>query len=256
MGVLKCSNCAEKNEYPDGSPEWMTTYSDMVTLLLTFFVLMLAMATFDPIKFTSVSEAFSKSFGLMPSFDSPMKRKRQKQPLREKFNTEEERMRGIGYRMKKSFAKGTVETDITKEGLRITLKSIGNNDVQFVSGGADLGLEMEKILHALAKEIKEEELEGNRIIISGHTDRHKVMGGKYGDNWGLSMARARAVQRFLIGQVGDDNEPYVNEKKTAISAYADTDPLVSEQTATADKKNRRIEIFIRHEHEKNTESTN
>ena len=82
------------------------------------------------------------------------------------------------------------------------------------------------------------------------------MGGKYGDNWGLSMARARAVQRFFIGQVGNDNEPYVNEKNTAISAYADTDPLVSEQTATADKKNRRIEIFIQRKYEKNTESKN
>ena len=88
MGELKCSNCNHKNQYPDGAPEWMTTYSDMVTLLLTFFVLMLAMATFDPIKFTSVSEAFSKSFGMMPSFDSPIKRKRQKQPLREQYNTE------------------------------------------------------------------------------------------------------------------------------------------------------------------------
>ena len=82
------------------------------------------------------------------------------------------------------------------------------------------------------------------------------MGGKYGDNWGLSVARARAVQKFLIGQVGSNNEPYVNEKNTAISAYADTSPLDSKQTNAADKKNRRIEIFIQRKYEKNTESKN
>ena len=85
MGDVTCEgpcsscggSCGATVEYPEGAPEWMVTFSDMVTLLLTFFVLMLAMATFDPIKYTSVSEAFSKSFGLLPSFDSPIRKKRQ-----------------------------------------------------------------------------------------------------------------------------------------------------------------------------------
>jgi len=243
MGEIKCKKCNEKNEYPDGAPEWMTTYSDMVTLLLTFFVLMLCMATFDPIKFTSVSEAFSKSFGMMPSFDSPIKRKSQKRPVREQYNTEEERMRGVGYRMKKSFPKGTIDVDITKDGLRLTLEN--NPSIQFESGGAELSSGMEEVLLEVAKELKS--LGGNRIFIAGHTDQNQVVGGKYEDNWQLSYARARAVQKFLT-KVGPPNGvPYVKENNTAIKAYADTKPLPS---AEEDKDNRRIEIFIEHRFEK------
>ena len=242
MGILKCRKCAEKNEYPDGAPEWMTTYSDMVTLLLTFFVLMLAMATFDPIKFTSVSEAFSQSFGMMPSFDSPIKRRRQKQPLREQYNTEEERMRGIGYRMKKSFPKGTIDADITKDGLRLTLKP---TTIQFDSGGAELSPSMKEMLLDLGEELKL--FEKNRIIIAGHTDQNQVVGGRYEDNWELSYARARAVQKFLTSHGDTNGVPYVNEKMTSVSAYADTSLLPS---AKNDKENRRIEIFIERKFQK------
>ena len=243
MGELRCSKCNTKNEYPDGAPEWMTTYSDMVTLLLTFFVLMLAMATFDPIKYTSVSEAFQQSFGMMPSFDSPIKRRRQIEPLREKFNTEEERMRGIGYRMKKSFPKDMIDADITKEGLRLTRQN--SPAIQFDSGGAELSPGMEELLLELAKELKD--VDGNRIFIAGHTDQNQVVGGEYKDNWELSYARARAVQDFLTSVGPPNGVPYVKENKTALKAYADTKPLPS---AKDDKENRRIEIFIQRSNEK------
>ena len=248
MGDVTCEgpcnncggSCGATVEYPEGAPEWMVTFSDMVTLLLTFFVLMLAMATFDPIKYTSVSEAFSKSFGLLPSFDSPIRKKRQTQPLREKFNTEEERMRGIGYRLKKSFSKGTVDAKLTQEGLRLTVKKpIGSKEVQFSSAGAELSGTMKGILDEIAEQLKTEK--GSQIIVAGHTDRHQVTGGKYEDNWDLSAARARAVRKYLKEQ-GLEN--------VAIAAYANTKPLDPAQTSAADEKNRRIEIFIQRKYNK------
>ena len=249
MGEVTCEgpcsscggSCGATVEYPEGAPEWMVTFSDMVTLLLTFFVLMLAMATFDPIKYTSVSEAFSKSFGLLPSFDSPLRKKNQTLPLREKFNTEEEQMRGIGYRLKKSFSKGTVDAEITQEGLRLTVKKpIGSKDVQFSSAGAELSGTMKGILDKIAEQLKTETA-GSQIIVAGHTDRHLVQGGKYEDNWDLSAARARAVRKYLEKQ-GLEN--------IAIAAYANTKPSDTAQTPEADVKNRRIEIFIQRKYNK------
>ena len=53
----KCPECKK------GAPDWMVTFSDLMTLLLTFFVLLLSMATVDKPKFdrtaTSLQEAFS-----------------------------------------------------------------------------------------------------------------------------------------------------------------------------------------------------
>ena len=46
----------------EGAPEWLTTYSDMVTLLLTFFVLLFSMATIDKQKFEDLAHALRSSY--------------------------------------------------------------------------------------------------------------------------------------------------------------------------------------------------
>src|SRR5690625_2775471 len=43
---------------PGGSPRWMVTYSDMVTLILVFFILLFSMSQIDQIKFESVTRSF------------------------------------------------------------------------------------------------------------------------------------------------------------------------------------------------------
>lgn len=44
-----------------GAPEWMVTFSDCMTLLLTFFVLLLSFATFDPETLPLLGESFAKA---------------------------------------------------------------------------------------------------------------------------------------------------------------------------------------------------
>ena len=54
----------KKEDKKGGAPEWMVTYSDMVTLLLTFFVMQLAMANFeDPGKIDAALESIRAAFG-------------------------------------------------------------------------------------------------------------------------------------------------------------------------------------------------
>lgn len=52
-----CEECA-----PPGAPAWMATFSDLVTLLLTFFVLLYAMSKTDESKFNSVAGSIRKAF--------------------------------------------------------------------------------------------------------------------------------------------------------------------------------------------------
>ena len=54
----------KKQECPAGAPAWMVTYSDLVTLLLTFFVLLLSMASMDPVKFLQASTSMQEAFGI------------------------------------------------------------------------------------------------------------------------------------------------------------------------------------------------
>ncbi len=53
----------KKRENP-GVPPWMVTYSDLVTLLLCFFVLLLSMANLDPVRFTRASGSLKEAFGI------------------------------------------------------------------------------------------------------------------------------------------------------------------------------------------------
>ena len=57
---------AKKQQCKKGSPQWMTTYGDMVTLLLTFFVAMISMSTISPGKFQQVAAGIRLAFGGTP----------------------------------------------------------------------------------------------------------------------------------------------------------------------------------------------
>ena len=52
-----CEECP-----PEGAPAWMATFSDLVTLLLTFFVLLYAMSKQDESKFQSVAGSIRRAF--------------------------------------------------------------------------------------------------------------------------------------------------------------------------------------------------
>ena len=229
----------KQEESSEGAPEWMVTFSDMTTLLLTFFVMLIAMANFDKVKYETVKASFKDSMGILSGWDEP-EVPPLIPPIRQKFNNEEERMRGIGYRIKKKFVEEgkpkSVNFVTKKEGLLLTLKE---DNVGFSTGGTQLTSEMRVVLDKIAEEVKSE---SNKIIIAGHTDSQPVIkGGRFPSNWELSVARARSVQQYLI-QAG------VEERQTSIAGYADTQPIKEENLKKSSierqKANRRVEILV------------
>ncbi|MCT4641750.1 MAG: OmpA family protein [Bacteriovoracaceae bacterium] len=59
---VECPACPEPDPCPEGVPAWMATFADLVTLLLTFFVLLYAMSKTDESKFNSVAGSIRKAF--------------------------------------------------------------------------------------------------------------------------------------------------------------------------------------------------
>ncbi len=57
----------KKEEAPKGSPAWMATFSDLMNLLLCFFVLLFSMSTVDAEKFEMVIASLQSSFSILPS---------------------------------------------------------------------------------------------------------------------------------------------------------------------------------------------
>ena len=59
---VSCPECPPVPDCVPGAPKWMATFSDLVTLLLTFFVLLYAMSKQDVHKFESVAGSIRKAF--------------------------------------------------------------------------------------------------------------------------------------------------------------------------------------------------
>jgi chemotaxis protein MotB len=128
--------------------------------------------------------------------------------------------------------------DIQIVGDRFVLQS----ELLFASGSADLGaygkqqvIKLAQILNSVAAEIPSD-IEWI-VRIDGHTDRRPINTKEYPSNWELSTARALAIVRFMITQG-------VPAKRLAATGFGEFHPLVSQKTAEAYAKNRRIEIKL------------
>ena len=61
MGKTRCPPC----DCPQVLPLWLGTYGDMVTLILTFFILILSMVTFDAKKLTEAEGSMKGAMSLL-----------------------------------------------------------------------------------------------------------------------------------------------------------------------------------------------
>lgn len=57
----------KQEDPPKGSPAWMSTFSDLMNLLLCFFVLLFSMSTVDTEKFEMVVQSLQSTFSILPS---------------------------------------------------------------------------------------------------------------------------------------------------------------------------------------------
>jgi len=225
---------------PEGAPEWMTTYGDMVTLLLTFFVLMYTTATVDGYKMKLILSAFS-GLGMLSGGNTLEVGK-----MAEMGNTIEslpsmQKGRALDNARKQAISLFQVETKskmvrITQDerGLIISFAA----DAFFDVASAEVDIEASRetlqktsvLLNSLGPEQK--------FRIEGHTDSLPTdPGGDWFSNWELSAQRAINVLHYLA-------DFGVNEQQFQVSGLADTVPLVSNDTPEGRAYNRRVDIVI------------
>ena len=234
-----------KPETEEGAPEWMMTFGDLMSQLLTFFILLISFSLFDEVKYNRIKGALEYSFGVLPGWETPIVFRERVIPERQRYNNEEERMQGIGYKLKMALAqqgKGeNLKVDMTKEGLRLTLQEIEGR-ATFESGTAKLTPEPRQVLDRIVEQIKKE-FPGHGIRVEGHTDSQPINTPNFSSNWDLSIARARSVQKYLI-------EHGIDESRTSIAGHAHAKPIADENTTDPDAKrramikNRRVEILV------------
>ncbi len=231
--------CKEtKCECEAGAPMWMVTYSDLVTLLLTFFVLLLSMASMDPVRFTEASSSLKDAFGMhkIPAhvdFAIPILPSSPKT----KFTPIQNEMTVKMYeKIKSQLEKLKMNNDVEvlqKDSDTIILRL--KDKILFKPGQTKLTPESHSILRNISNIIRPFPLTAR---VEGHTDNTKISNFKI-DNWDLSIARAVSVLRFYT-----QTDLLPLDRLSAIG-YGPDRPVAPNTTEEGKAKNRRVDFILR-----------
>ena len=214
----------------------MVTFTDLITLLLTFFVLLLTMANFDPNKMKTLAESMQGAFGVLETFPTipihpvieiPKKsgdEQKKKQSLKDA-----EKIKEV---VQTKNMEDAVKVEITDKGIAIMLR----DPVGFASGSADLKEQGKEILKDISDVIKENS--NLKVRIEGHTDDVPISSQRFRSNWELSSARSLSVVQLLAEQTG------IKPENMSAVGYGEYRPLVPNTSPENRSKNRRIQIFV------------
>lgn len=257
-----------------GSPAWMSTFSDLMNLLLCFFILLFSMSSIDAAKFEEIATSLSASFsifdggapsitegGLVSSGVSQLTQlstyqesmgTNQDEPDTDEVTDEEVKDKYEELQSNATEELGEkVEEALENEGL-LSGKYEGYIDMEITSQYVTLTLNGAILFDSGKAEIKDEAAEfidklGNVLVkydenlveVKGYTDSVPMRAnGKYEDNMELSQARAYSVYKYLVKQKG------MSEEKLECAGRGEQDPIASNDTAEGRALNRRVEIRI------------
>ncbi len=199
---------------------WMVTFSDLLTLLMTFFVLIFASS--DPVQ-EKFYEAFGQSSGVFGLFRTsffeeivPIKRRDISQDRLQVFLDEI----------------GATDIEVSQEdrGLVITLPS----QTYFNPGNAVLTGQAMKRITQLSELLK---FSPHNVRVEGHTDNREARRSSYQNPWELSTARAHAVLLQLI-------KNKIAKSRLSLVGYGASHPRFDNVSRLGRQRNRRVEIVI------------
>ena len=232
----------------EGSPAWVVTFADLMSLLLCFFVLMLSFSEMDRQKYKEVAGSLANAFGVQRKervFESPKGTKiiarafdMEKLATRDKEEIGKEQKKQITKAMKEAIEakfqnlKDMIEIEAGEH--QMVIRMMG--EAAFDSGEARIRQEMLPLLKKIASLLKGTTGE---IVIAGHTDNVPVSGVKFRSNLQLSVERATRVTEFLLAQEA------ISPKRISAVGFGKYRPLTSNDTGEGRKRNRRVEIIIK-----------
>ena len=216
-----------------GVPEWALTYADLMTLLLVFFVAMVAYSKLDADKYRTLVGSFRSAFGTSPqTSDRPSTAAAPAEAARLREEAEriavEEDLAALAARGGKG---GPLQVIYSPEGVRVRIQE----RLLFDLGRADLHPEARSLLLAMAPLLRRYP---HPVQVEGHTDDLPIRTMVYPSNWELAAARAGAVVRLLVEEGG------VPDDRLAAVGYAETRPLAANGEDEGRSRNRRVEFLL------------
>jgi len=232
----------KKKKCPTGSPAWMTTYGDMVTLLLTFFVLMFNMTEVSGRDFYLILSSFRGSLGMFEGGFSLSKGQLEELGLNMLNLPSSTQGRALAKKLKRALE--AFKPEIQTKKVRVTEDERGlvvtlSGDAYFTPGSARLRESVKPILQKVSYLVKSID---NFVRVEGHTDNRPIppagVREGYETNWELSSARSVNVLRYLV------EDERANPKQLSSIAFGQFRPIDDNNTPEGRAYNRRVDIVI------------
>jgi len=222
----------EEEPPPAGAPAWMVTYGDMMTLLMTFFVLIVS---FSEIKVERVMEALASFRAYLggrfeemvaPPGDLPSTRPE----ILPRPSEGGEKVASV--ESFESIRGPNVRVESISEGIRITI----GGKILFDEGSAELKPGAEEKLVQVAAIVKGYR---NKINITGHASTFPLPAdSSYPDHMGLSLARARAVENFMTERGG------IRKERIRVMGASTYENTASNLHPEGRSQNNRVELML------------
>ncbi len=276
---------AKTAKCPKSLPPWLATFADLMSLLMCFFVLLLSFAEIDAIRFKKMADSMRDAFGVqreIPASEivkgvsviktefstsaadpSPLAELRQEtvddtreelkidDATREAVSEEEEqrikeeveqKLEDLKNALTEEIDQGmvSIETEASKIIVRIHEKG------SFASGSADLDHGFFRVMEPISEAVAG--IPG-KVVVAGHTDDVPISNERFRSNWDLSSARAVTVVHALL------HNPDVDASRVVVEGYADSRPLMANDSWENRAANRRVELILERGEEKDSGQT-
>lgn len=258
----------KRSDNQAGEGEWLVTYSDLVTLLLTFFVLLFSFSAVDSTKWKELVKTFTGKDlfimedgsvevigdhdGMIGIEDSVY----MEEPAEETAETEEDNSNDGLIEGEPEEADSLVDEKFTGlynalveysekegQGISVTMNEYQvrirlSNHLLFSTGQARITKENEKLLFELSEIIFKYDDVIDKIVIEGNTDNIPIHNTEYKDNFELSLARSLSVLYYLKNHVN------MLPQKLVPMGYGEYNPICDNATQEGRAKNRRTDIVL------------
>lgn len=223
--LLETHSVKKQNRGNPETDDWLITYADAITLILVFFVLLLAVSDINQQKFESVAQ----------SLNDKMLHKKQEDivnPLKDLEQSLSQVLARSGINPKKAIK-------VNENSLKIELPG----ELLFGTASTDIDDTSARLIADVADSINNFSLSNYHVEIEGHTDDEPIHTNRFPSNWELSSGRAIAVLKIFF-------ERGVPQDKLKAIGYAETQPKLPNRDAAGNpikenqKVNRRVEIKL------------
>lgn len=256
----------KQEDVPKGSPAWMNTFSDLMNLLLCFFVLLFSMSTVDAEKFQQIIASFQNTISLLPSGGASIEEGQlitsgismidlydvyyEQQAEADAQEKEEQEKDVVEAYEEQTLSESEelaemIEETVAQYGIQDQVEVTFNADYVllsmngaflFESGKSELTSDAYPLIDKIGKVL--EPYRENMIEVEGHTDNVPIHSAKYADNNVLSMYRALTVAEYLRENTTIDPR---HIKSSGRGEYA---PIADNATPEGRARNRRVEIKV------------